>query len=92
MPREIMTLRVAPPVRKRLAAAARRRGRTESDLAREALESWLDGQEARAGATPFDAIADLVGSVRGRDPRRSVRGARAIAALVQSRARGSRKR
>ena len=55
MPREMMTVRLDRQVRLRLVAAARRRRRTPSDLTRDALEAWLDAQEATAGATPYEA-------------------------------------
>lgn len=80
-----MTLRLDRPIRLRLAAAARRRGRTPSDLARAALEAWLDTQDGQAGASPYEALADLIGSVRGADRARSPRGTRAIAAAIRSR-------
>ena len=86
----MMTFRMDRQVRLRLAAAARRRGRTPSDLTRDALEAWLDAQEAAAGATPYEALANLIGSVRGGDPNRSSRGARSIAADLQRRRAGSR--
>jgi hypothetical protein len=85
MPKEVMTVRLDRRVRLRLAAAARRRGRTASDLTRAALEDWLDAQEREPGATPYEAAVDLIGSVRGGDKRRSQRGARAIAAALRGR-------
>ncbi len=80
-----MTVRLDRPIRLRLTAAARRRGRTPSDLARAALTAWLDAQDGQAGASPYEALADLIGSVRGADKARSQRGARAIAAEIRSR-------
>jgi predicted DNA-binding protein len=80
-----MTVRLDRRMRVRLAAAARRRGRTASDLARAALEGWLDDQEGQPGGTPYEAVADLIGSVRGGDEGRSQRSGRAIAAALRGR-------
>lgn len=92
MPREIMTLRLDRSTRRRLDAVARRSGRTPSAVARAALESWLDGDDGRVAEMPHALVADLIGCVSGGDPRRSTRGARAIAdALRRARRRRSRR-
>lgn len=80
-----MTVRIDRELRNRLAATARRRASTPSDLVRDALETWLGAHETRGGATPYEALADLIGSVRGGDPKRSTRGSRAIATDVRRR-------
>lgn len=92
MPRDVMTMRLDAATRVRLKAVARRRGRTPSAIARAALEAWLDGEQGLAGATPQEAIADLIGSVRGGDPGRSTRGAREIARGIRARRRRARRR
>jgi predicted transcriptional regulator len=70
MRRELMTLRLDGALRSRLDLAAERRSLTASAAARVALEAWVEVEEREAGARPFDAIADLIGSVR-RGPRRA---------------------
>jgi predicted transcriptional regulator len=73
MPREVMTIRLDRSFRLRLQAAAKRRSVTPSAAARVALEGWLAADEQQARSRPFDALADLIGSVRGGDPARSTR-------------------
>jgi predicted transcriptional regulator len=64
VPRDVMTLRLDRAFRSRLRVAAGRRRVTPSAAARLALEAWVEAEDRDAGARPFDAIADLVGSVR----------------------------
>lgn len=66
MAREVMAIRVDRGLRSRLRAAARRRGLSPSAATRVALEEWLAAEEASGEARPYEAIADLVGSVRAR--------------------------
>jgi hypothetical protein len=87
-----MTMRLDAATRLRLRAVARRRGRTPSEIARSALEAWLDGELGLAGASPQEAMADLIGSVRGGAPGRSTRGARGIAKAIRARRRRAKKR
>lgn len=68
MPREVMTLRIEPGLRRRLASAARRRRRTESELARWAVEAWLDAEEGVERSAPYAAVEDLIGCVRSSAP------------------------
>ena len=68
-----MTIRVDRTFRARLWAVAKRRRVSPSAAARLALEDWLLSEEGSAGARPYDAIADLIGSVRGGAPGRSTR-------------------
>ncbi len=91
MAREVMTIRLDRAFRRRLRAAAERRGVTPSAAARVALEGWLRAEEREAQARPFDALADLIGSVRGGDPGRSRRGRDWISRQLRPRGRkGSR--
>jgi len=84
-----MTIRLDPETRFRLASASRRRGRTPSAVARAALTAWLDGEEGTAGLAPYEAVVDLIGCVRGGDPKRSTRGVREIRDARRSRGRRS---
>jgi hypothetical protein len=85
MARDLMTIRVEPRTRARLAVAARRSGRTPSAVARLALDAWLDGEGVARAAAPYDAMADLIGCIRGGDAKRSTRRARAIAEGLRAR-------
>jgi len=91
MARSVLTVRLDDVTRRRLATAARRRARTPSGLVRAAVEMWLSVEEGSgAGPSSYEAISDLVGSVRGRDLMRSKWGARRIAADLRRR-RGQRR-
>jgi hypothetical protein len=85
-----MTIRVDRAFRSRLRAVAKRRRVSPSAAARVALEEWLASEEGSAGARPYDAIADLIGSVRGGDPGRSTRGRERI--VPHRKGRASRRR
>jgi len=63
MPREVMAVRIDKATRDRVARVARRRGQPTSEAIRQAIESWVEEQEAEL--TPFDRVAELVGSVDG---------------------------
>lgn len=86
MPRDLMTIRLDRSTRRRLGVVARKRGRTASEVARAALDVWLDAEEGQAGTNPYLAVADLIGCVRGGDPGRSTRGAAVIAKTLRRRA------
>jgi hypothetical protein len=90
MPREVMTIRVDRAFRRRLQAAARRRSVTPSAATRMALEGWVAAEERQAQARPFEALADLIGSVHGGDPARSSRGRYWISRQLKSRGKGAR--
>jgi predicted transcriptional regulator len=90
MARDVMTLRLERTTRRRLQAAAKRRRVTPSAAARTALEHWLLAEE-REEARPYDAMADLLGAVRGGDPGRSTRGSKWISGAPRSRARRRRR-
>ncbi len=82
-----MTLRLKRETRRRLNAVARSSGRTASDVARRALEGWLQAEEASESRAPYDSLAHLVGCIDGGDPGRSTRGVASIAALLRAKAR-----
>jgi hypothetical protein len=85
MPREVMTIRLDRAFRLRLQAAAQRRSVTPSAAARAALEAWLAADEQAARSRPFEALVDLIGSVRSGDRRRSTRGRERVARPSRSR-------
>jgi predicted transcriptional regulator len=83
-----VTVRLETEACRRLASVARRRGRTPSAIVRSAVDAWLAAEESVvSGSSAYDAIADLVGCVHGRDPGRSTRGAAAIASVLEARRR-----
>lgn len=92
MARNLMTIRVEPRTRARLAAAAKRSGRTPSAVARIALDAWLDGEGRARSAAPYETVADLIGCIQGEDPKRSTRGARRIAEALRARGAASARR
>ena len=61
-----ITVRFSPEVRRRLQAAARRGGRRESDLVREAVDLQLAAEERALTAYDHAKKAGLIGAVRGR--------------------------
>jgi len=72
VPRTLVSLRLDDSLRRRLALAARRRGRTPSELVRTAIEFWLEHEEGQTRAAPGEALAELVGCVSGRSRDRSM--------------------
>lgn len=63
MGREMTALRIDAQTRARVARAAQRRGLSASQAMREAIESWVDHEEA--ALTPYERIEDLIGSFEG---------------------------
>jgi metal-responsive CopG/Arc/MetJ family transcriptional regulator len=57
------TLRLPGPLHKRLARAANRLGLKRSDLARLAIQRYLDETEQMPRPRPYDAVRDLIGSL-----------------------------
>lgn len=64
-----LTLRLDPKTRKRIERIARRRQISVSEAIRLAIAAWAEQQEPTAA--PYEAIADLIGVVRGGMPGRS---------------------
>jgi len=80
-----LTLRLDEKTRQRIARIARRKQLSTSEVVRQAIEAWADGQEP--SGHPYEAMADLLGIVRGGDPKRSERTGRRFAKLLKSRRR-----
>lgn len=78
-----LTLRLDPKTRQRLARIAHRRGLSTSEVIRHAIETWTDLQEPVT--SPYEAMADLIGIVRGGNPKRSTQTGRAFTKLLKSR-------
>ena len=78
-----LTLRLDPKTRQRIARLARRKSLSTSEVIRQAIAAWVDRQEPIA--SPYEAMMDLIGVVRGGDPKRSERTGRRFAALLKRR-------
>jgi len=61
-----LSLKLPVGLNARLEAAARKKGRTKSEVAREALEAFLGaGAPSQGGGSCLDLARDLAGSVKG---------------------------
>ena len=78
-----LTLRLDEETRERIARAARRKNVSTSQVIREAIEAWIERQEATA--TPYEAVADLIGAVHGGNPKRSEQTGRQFERLLKKR-------
>ena len=78
-----LTLRLDEKTRQRIASIARRKRLSTSDLVRQAIEAWVDRQEPVT--SPYEVVIDLLGVVRGGNPRRSEQTGRAFAKLLTKR-------
>jgi Arc/MetJ-type ribon-helix-helix transcriptional regulator len=58
-----LTVRLPAELHERLARAAKRIGRKRSDVARLAIQRYLDEAELAARPRPYDALKDLIGSL-----------------------------
>ena len=61
-----ITVRFSPEVRRRLQAAARRGGRRESDLVREAVDLQLAAEERALTAYDHAKRSGLIGAAKGK--------------------------
>jgi len=78
-----LTLRLDPKTRQRIARLARRQRLSTSEVIRQAIAAWADRQEAVT--SPYDAMLDLIGVVRGGNPKRSEQTGRRFATLLKKR-------
>lgn len=60
-----LTLKLPRELESRLVAAARLQHRTKSDVARQALEAYLNSVHVANGGTFLELAADLIGSLEG---------------------------
>jgi Arc/MetJ-type ribon-helix-helix transcriptional regulator len=71
-----LTLRLDEKTRQRIARLARRERLSTSEVIRQAIAAWAD---RRAPITsPYEALKDLIGVVRGGNPKRSAQTGRAL--------------
>jgi len=78
-----LTLRIDPKTRQRIARLARRQRLSTSEVIRRAIAAWADRQEPVT--SPYDAMRDLIGVVRGGNPKRSEQTGRSFTALLKKR-------
>ena len=64
-----LSLRLDEKTRRRITRLARRKNLSVSDIVRSAIESMAEREDSPS--SPYALIADIVGSVRGTNPRRS---------------------
>jgi hypothetical protein len=76
-----MTLRLDKETRMRIARIAQRRRVTASLVIREAIDAWVGRQEATG--SPYEAMADLIGVVRGGNSKRSQQTGRQFGQLLR---------
>ncbi len=80
-----LTLRIDEKTRQRIARLARHKRLSKSEVVRQAIAAWADGQEPVT--SPYEAMVDLIGVVRGGNPKRSEQTGRSLAALLKRRRR-----
>ena len=78
-----LTLRLDPKTRQRLERLAHRKQLSRSEVVRQAIEAWADLQEPVA--SPYEALSDLIGVVRGGMSNRSVKTGRRFSELLKNR-------
>lgn len=78
-----LTLRLDPQTRQRLERIARRKQLSKSEVVRQAIEAWADREEPVT--SPYEALADLIGVVRGGKADRSSQTGRRFAELLKGR-------
>ncbi len=64
-----VTLRLDTKTRRQIASVARRKGISRSEVIRRALNSWPEFSDS--GKSPYELLADLIGVVKGGNPRHS---------------------
>jgi Arc/MetJ-type ribon-helix-helix transcriptional regulator len=78
-----LTLRLDEKTRRQIARIARRKRLSTSEVIRQAIEAWAERQEPIAA--PFELAADLLGIVRGGNPKRSEQTGRRFVKLLKDR-------
>ena len=76
------SIRLDKHLRHRVVEIAKRNHVSASEVIRQAIEAWVNREES---VTPYDAMKDLIGTVRGGDPRRSAGGGLQVTKLLKSR-------
>jgi Arc/MetJ-type ribon-helix-helix transcriptional regulator len=82
-----VTLRLDRETRRKIARIAERRRISKSEVVRQALNSWPEFRDTEK--SPYELIADLVGSVNGGDPKRSENAGKKVKEILKERRRRS---
>ena len=78
-----LTLRLDEKTRQRIARLARGKRLSTSEVIRQAIAAWADREEPVT--SPYDAMKDLIGVVRGGNPKRSEQTGRGFTVLLKRR-------
>jgi Arc/MetJ-type ribon-helix-helix transcriptional regulator len=78
-----LTLRLDEKTRQRIARLARGKRLSTSEVIRQAIAAWADREEPVT--SPYDAMKDLIGVVRGGNPKRSEQTGRSFTVLLKRR-------
>ena len=78
-----VTLRLDKRMRRRIARIATKKRMSASEVIRQAVDTWVEGQEATS--KPYEAMGDLIGRVRGGLPTRSTQTGRRFAEALKKR-------
>ena len=78
-----VTLRLDRKTRRQIASVARHKGISKSEVIRRALNSWADFAEHPD--SPFAMLKDLLGVVKGGNPRRSEKSGKQFRELLAAR-------
>lgn len=78
-----LTLRLDEKTRQRIARLARHKRLSTSEVIRQAIAAWADLHEPVTA--PYEAMTDLLGVVRGGNPKRSEQTGRRLGALLKRR-------
>lgn len=78
-----ITLRLDPEIRRRVTRIAKRKRTTTSNVLREAITTWVAREDS--AVTAYESIKDLIGSVKGGDPRLSEDTGRKFTELLKAR-------
>ena len=78
-----LTLRLDEETRRRVARIAQRKRTTTSKVIREAITALVEREDKRL--TPYELVADLIGSVHGGDPKLSENMGRKYTAALKAR-------
>ena len=60
-----VSVRLDPKTEELVARLARKKGRTKSEVIRQAIRVLAEGQEGKKPSRPYDAISHLIGCARG---------------------------
>ena len=78
-----LTLRLDEKTRQRIARLARGKRLSTSEVVRQAIAAWADREEPVT--SPYEAMKDLIGVVKGGNPKRSEQTSRRFTALLKRR-------